>query len=258
MTTTTAPVHGPGRKRRPAASVWPGARPRLQGHRRGHRRCVRLLHGRSRPARRAPAARPPQAGGDDPCPERALQGQDRRGDLRTRSTRLRVPAVQSSTRLPEPDRRARRDHRGVHPGRRAPLLRRAGTPPNPQRHTRPSRRRSHLRKARHVAARAATQRRLTPLAPKRRGSNYPPKQASRRARRDAPTNDDRTARSATARPRPLLRWPSSKRIESSLAVATVVGNVRTSPRVQSQSQIGPRYQSCEQLSSHRPIDAPGF
>src|ERR1035437_9220988 len=45
---------------------------------------LRLLHGRSLPARRAPAARPPQAGGDDPRRERALQGEDRRGDLRTR------------------------------------------------------------------------------------------------------------------------------------------------------------------------------
>ncbi len=59
---------------------------------------------------------------------------------------------------------AGRDHRGVHARRRAPVLRRAGTG-HPERDTRPSGRCSDLREARHVAAGAATERRLISLAP---------------------------------------------------------------------------------------------
>ena len=99
--------------------------------------------------------------------------------------------------------------------------RRAGTR-NPQRHTQPSRHRSHLRKARHVAARAATERRLTPLAPKRSGSKHPPNRASRPTRRNAPTEDEQHTR---PRP-PRIRSRVSRGVMGS-AVLDVAGRRRS-------------------------------
>jgi len=123
MKNDSAPLHG-------ACARWGSETPvrsrpgsHLQSHGWRYRWGIRLLHRRSRAKRRASAACPPQARGDDSCPERPIQNQDWRRIVLLSGRRLCVSALEDPPRLPQPHGRTGRDHRGLHAGGWTQVLR---------------------------------------------------------------------------------------------------------------------------------------